>query len=98
MCEILRFSHIKNAVFRFCEADEVEWLGNKAAELLADYERLKPAHNFTTFETVEKVWAEVVEPAVPGFKSMAKIEKELPDDSPWKANSGVPEIRKGSLF
>jgi hypothetical protein len=32
----------------------------------------------------------VVEPVVPGFKSMAKIEKELPADSPWKANSGVP--------
>jgi hypothetical protein len=44
------------------------------------------------------VWAEVVEPAVPRFKSMAKIEKELSEDSPWKANSGVPEIRKRSLF
>ena len=71
-------------------ADEVEWLGNKAAELLADYERLKPQHNFTTFETVEKVWAEVVEPVVPGFKSMVQMEGELPADSPWKANSGVP--------
>jgi len=71
-------------------ADEVEWLGNKAAELLAEYDRLKPAHNFTTFETVERVWKEVVEPALPEFKTMQAMQDELPPDSPWKANSGVP--------
>jgi len=71
-------------------ADEVEWLGHKAAELLAEYDRLKPLHNFTTFETVERVWAEVVEPVVPQFKTMQPMQGELPADSPWKANSGVP--------
>ena len=71
-------------------ADEVEWLGHKAAELLAEYDRLKPLHNFTTFETVERVWAEVVEPVVPQFKTMQHMQGELPEDSPWKANSGVP--------
>ena len=72
-------------------ADEVEWLGNKAAELMTEYDRLKPPHNFTTFETVERVWKEVIVPALPGFKTMQKMEGELPPDSPWKANSGVPE-------
>ena len=72
-------------------ADEVEWLGNKAAELLAEYDRLKPSHNFTTFATVERVWNEVVEPALPGFKTMQAMQGELPEDSPWKANSGVPD-------
>ncbi len=69
--------------------DEIEWLGKKAAGLLAEYDQLKPAHKFTTFQTVERVWAEVVEPALPAFKSMREVKKELPADSPWKANSGV---------
>jgi len=77
-------------------ADEVEWLSRKAAELLAEYERLKPAHNFTTFAAVERVWDEVVEPALAGFKTMQPMEGELPPDSPWKANSGVPANWKKS--
>ena len=76
-------------------ADEVEWLGNKGTELLADYDRLKPPHNFTTFETVEWVWKEVVEPALSGFKTMQEMQGELPPDSPWKANSGVPGNWRG---
>jgi creatinine amidohydrolase len=75
-------------------ADEVEWLGNKTRELLAEYERLQPAHAFTTFERVERVWAEVVAPRVAGFRSMQPRwdwQKELPADSPWAGNSGIPD-------
>jgi len=52
---------------------------------------LKPPHNFSTFETVERVWKEVVEPILPGFKTMRAMQGKLPPDSPWKANSGVPD-------
>jgi creatinine amidohydrolase len=74
-------------------ADEVEWLGNKARELLAAYERLLPAHTFTTFETVERVWADVVAPRLPAFATMQEKwdgANDLPADSPWAANKPVP--------
>lgn len=75
-------------------ADEVEWLGKKAAELLAEYERLRPAHNFTTFAAVERFWGEAAAPALGGFKTMqAKWARQadLPPDSPWGKNNAVPE-------
>lgn len=74
-------------------ADEVEWLGRKAAELLAEYDRLQPAHNFTTFAAVERAWQEIVAPALAAFKSMqAKWpwQADLPGDSPWGMNNAVP--------
>jgi creatinine amidohydrolase/Fe(II)-dependent formamide hydrolase-like protein len=74
-------------------ADEVEWLGNKARELLAEYTRLQPAHNFTTFEIVERVWAEVVAPRLPAFATMQEKwagQAELADGSPWAGNKPVP--------
>jgi hypothetical protein len=37
---------------------------------VAEYNRLKPPQNFTTFETVERVWTEIIDPALPGFKTM----------------------------
>jgi len=75
-------------------ADEVEWLGKKAGELLAAYDSLQPAHNFTTFETVERVWREVVAPELANFQSMQPRwprQEELPADSPWAANNPVPD-------
>ena len=70
-------------------ADEVAWLGAKAEELLAEYDRLRPAHAFTTFAAVEAAWKERVEPALPRFESMQRIwswQAELPPDSPWNLN------------
>lgn len=75
-------------------ADEVEWLGQKARQLLAEYQRLQPKHNFTTFEAVERVWQEVVLPKMPQFKSMQDKwpwQEELPQDSPWQHNKSLPE-------
>jgi creatinine amidohydrolase len=73
--------------------DEVAFLGQKGLELLAEYERLRPAHSFSTFAEVERVWREVVEPALPAFQSMQSIwpwQQEIPPDSPWNKNRGVP--------
>ena len=75
-------------------ADEVEWLGKKARELREEYARLRPAHNFTTFEAVERVWQEVVVPRLPSFKTMQARwpwQGELPPDSPWRRNNQMPE-------
>jgi creatinine amidohydrolase len=74
-------------------ADEVEWLGNKGRQLLAEYDRLAPVHGFTTFEIVERVWAEVVAPRLPSFISMQEKwagQPDLPPDSPWGKNNQVP--------
>lgn len=72
--------------------DEVAFLGKKGEELLAEYERLRPTHNFSTFAEVERVWREVVEPALPAFQSMQSIwpwQQEIPPDSPWNKNRAV---------
>ncbi len=74
-------------------ADEVEWLGRKGRELLAEYDRLKPEHNFTTFEEVERVWHTVVVPRMPEFQTMQEQwpnSKPLPPESPWARNNRVP--------
>ena len=72
--------------------DEVAWLGKKAKELLAEYEHLKPNHNFTTFAAVEHLWQEVIVPRLPDFISMHEKwegQEDIPNDSPWKKNMGI---------
>lgn len=70
-------------------ADEVRWLGEKGRELLAEYDRLKPAHTLRTFSDVEKVWEEVVEPLLNDFICMQPFWEEdppPPEDSVWREN------------
>jgi creatinine amidohydrolase len=71
-------------------ADEVRWLGAKARELLAEYDRLKPAHTLRTYADVERAWREVVQPAVKDFASMQLSwdgdDPEPPPDSVWHEN------------
>lgn len=72
--------------------DEVKWLGAKAKELLAEYDRLKPTHNFTTFAAVERAWEEIVAPKLAEFQSMQEKwdwQEDLPPDSPWMQNRGI---------
>lgn len=76
-------------------ADEVRFLGEKARELLAAYEALCPAHTLLTFADVERVWDEVVRPALPGFRSMQQRwegQPDVPADSRWHANWPVPHL------
>ncbi len=75
-------------------ADEVAWLGKKAQELLGSYDQAQPQHRFVTFAEVERVWREVIEPALPGFKTMQEKwdrQEDLPAGSPWAANQPVPK-------
>lgn len=74
-------------------ADEVEYLGKKADELLAEYDRLRPVHALTTFEAVEYAWQELIVPALPKFLTMQEKWEEstpLPEDSPWARNNKIP--------
>ncbi len=75
-------------------ADEVAWLGAKARELVAEYDRLAPAHRFTTFVDVERAWKETIEPRVPAFKSaeerFAPDHGVVPPDSVWYGNLQTP--------
>ena len=74
--------------------DEVEWLGAKAGELLADYTALQPEHALRTFEDVERLWEDVVRPALKGFETMKDAWTEgesVPESSVWHANWRVPD-------
>ncbi len=76
-------------------ADEVRWLGGKARELLAAYDRLRPQHTLRTFSDVEELWETMVRPRVPEFQSMQEqgMEGREPPapGSVWYANWRVPE-------
>ncbi|HLK58102.1 MAG TPA: creatininase family protein [Chthonomonadaceae bacterium] len=70
-------------------ADEVRWLGEKANELLAAYDREQPQHTLLTFDDVERVWKEIVRPELPRFHSMQELaegQQPVPEDSRWYAN------------
>jgi creatinine amidohydrolase len=74
--------------------DEVRFLCAKADELMAEYDRVRPTHSFTTFEDAERVWHDVVLPHLPEFRSMQETwgeNQSVPADSRWYANWKVPE-------
>ena len=75
-------------------ADEVRWLGAKAQELLAAYERERPRHTLRTFEDVEVLWETVVRPQLKHFRSMQELwsgQAPVPTDSVWHPNWRVPD-------
>jgi creatinine amidohydrolase/Fe(II)-dependent formamide hydrolase-like protein len=74
--------------------DEVRWLGKKAAELLADHDRVQPAPKLCTYEDVEKVWESVIKPVLKTFHTMQDLDEgqePVPEDSIWHANWRVPD-------
>lgn len=76
--------------------DEVRWLTAKGRELLAEYDRLQPAHALRSFDQVEQLWEDVVRPKLPEFRTMQTLwgwsgEEAPPEDSVWRANWRVPE-------
>lgn len=75
-------------------ADEIDYLGGKAKELLAAYDREKPRHALHTYEDVERLWESVVRPALKGFRTMEDLwagQEPVPEDSVWYANWHVPD-------
>lgn len=69
---------------------QVAFLGGKAEDLVAEFDRVKPTAQLTTFADVEKMWADAVAPALPDFLSMQRDPHEtgiaVPDDSRWAVN------------
>ncbi|MCC7145024.1 MAG: creatininase family protein [Phycisphaeraceae bacterium] len=75
-------------------ADEVEYLGRKAGELLGEYAKHAPAERKPlSFAEIERIWAEVVGPQLPKFKCMENVPAEqVPaEDSRWRLNCRIPE-------
>jgi creatinine amidohydrolase len=74
-------------------AEEIAFLGKKAAELLEEYQQLKPQHTIKTFSQAEKLWVEIISPALPEFRCMQDFWEGDPPplDSIWHANWKVPE-------
>ncbi len=75
-------------------ADEARWLAAKAAELRAAYTGGGHAPQLTTFAQVEQLWADVILPALPGFKSMAPASDRggIDPASRWAANAAIPDL------
>jgi hypothetical protein len=74
-------------------ADEVRWLGDKAAELLAAYNQNRPqTRRPLSFTDIEAIWAAEVLPRLKGFKSMQHLERMPPPaGSRWQLNYQIPE-------
>ncbi|HRW10993.1 MAG TPA: creatininase family protein [Caldilineaceae bacterium] len=77
-------------------ADEVRWLGAKAAELLADYQTNQPAaRQPLTFMALEQIWANEVMPQLTEFKTMQYLERTPPPaDSTWQLNYRIPTVNE----
>jgi len=74
--------------------DEVRWLGQKAQQLLQEYEKAKPEHRLRTFRQVEDLWRSTVQPRLKEFRSMQPkwTDDTLPQDSVWHENWEVPDL------
>jgi creatinine amidohydrolase len=69
---------------------QVAFLGRKAKELVAEFDRERPTVRLRSFADVDDLWEEVVEPALPSFLSMQHDPHEtgeiVPDNSRWALN------------
>ena len=76
-------------------ADEVGWLGAKAAELLAAYATNQPAQRHPlSFMAIEQIWATEVLPRLPEFKTMQYLGRTPPpSDSQWQLNYQIPKLK-----
>ena len=75
-------------------ADEAQWLGAKAKELLNGYAGATPARQPLTFDQIEEIWERDVRPQLKEFESMQShwSNDEGPSqDSRWYAQWRVPD-------
>jgi creatinine amidohydrolase len=74
-------------------ADEVAWLGQKAADLLDDYAAQATSHRTPlSFMDIERIWAADVLPRLPEFQTMQYLERTPPpEDSRWRLNYTLPQ-------
>jgi creatinine amidohydrolase len=74
--------------------DEVRWLGQKAAELLAAYERTSPPlRQPLSFMAIEEIWVNQIMPRLKEFKSMQYLDRTPPPESSrWQLNYTIPSM------
>jgi creatinine amidohydrolase len=74
-------------------ADEVAWLGQKAADLLEDYAAQGGSDRTPlSFMDIERIWAADVLPRLPEFQTMQYLERTPPpEDSRWRLNYTLPQ-------
>lgn len=74
-------------------ADEVQWLGEKAAALLDDYANEHMTERAAlSFMDIERIWATTVLPVLPQFKSMQYLDRTPPPaESRWRLNYTIPQ-------
>jgi creatinine amidohydrolase len=74
-------------------ADEVAWLGRKAAELRGDYATSAPAARTPlSFVEIERIWSAEVLPVLPEFQTMSYLDRTPPPaDSRWQLNYTIPD-------
>jgi hypothetical protein len=74
-------------------SDEVAWLGQKMQELLNAYAEAGISDRQpVTFEKVERIWAEIVSPALKTFETMKDPDESPPEDSQWFRQCKIPEL------
>lgn len=72
--------------------DEVTWLGQKASELLAQYQS-PSSRRPLTFMQIEQIWTNEIMPRLPEFQTMSYLDREPPDeDSVWRVNYEIPSM------
>jgi creatinine amidohydrolase len=73
-------------------ADQVRWLGDKAKELLAQYDPASPGNALHTFEDVEQFWDQIIRPRFKDFKTMiqAPNDPQPSAGSMWRQNWTIP--------
>lgn len=74
--------------------DEVAYLGRRAKELLAAYDREAPKeHKPVSFVELERIWQEVVKPKLPTFRTIQNVEPQQvpPASSQWTFNCHIPD-------
>ena len=73
--------------------DEVRWLGAKAKELLAEYDRVKPPRPPLTFEDVERIWDAEVRPRMKDFEICQLLwgnQQPPSENSRWRPHWNIP--------
>jgi creatinine amidohydrolase len=77
-------------------ADEVHWLGQKAADLLDEYEAMGITDRTPlTFMDIERIWADEVLPRLPEFQTMQYQDRTPPPEgSRWQLNYEIPDLPK----
>ena len=74
--------------------DTAAQIGERASELISEYDRLKPNHVRLTYDQIEKIWEEEIRPKLKDFDSMQEGDETPAEDSQWLANFPISERGK----